>query len=230
MATIKLNSDGRVLLTSGNDGSSRVRCECCDSVALCCVYPATCGLGPPSITFYGETLAGSGTAFGDTLNGVILEGDVWAVYRNGQRTTQDCLGLALPEQDEANVAADLPTNLVLSIEFVSAIPNISPPPATVESFFSFAGEMIFTGGFLDLDNPLLGQCYYSLVDIVPGQFYDEGFVLARNSETCRWELWDSPLGFLYAYRDDADIVGSYTIAEEYSFGQIGIFLTSVVIS
>jgi hypothetical protein len=46
---------------------------------------------PASINFYGTTLSLSGLAYGNTTNGVILEGTVWAVYIAGVRTTQPSL-------------------------------------------------------------------------------------------------------------------------------------------
>jgi hypothetical protein len=206
VATIKLNSEGRVLISSGESGAVRVRCACCDSGELCCVYPASCGVGPPSITFYGVGLLGGedGTIFGDIFNGVFLEGDVWGVYRNGQRTTRECLGLALPEQGEANVAADLPTSLVLSLDYADGF----------ESFFVLS-TLNYNGGVSDeafAENALFGQCYWAGASGAPGQNFDEGWALAFNPQQCRWELWDGPLGTLFAYRADGEPAGSYTAA------------------
>ena len=46
---------------------------------------------PDSINFYGTTLSKSGTSYGDATNGVFLEGENWAVYRNGAKTGKDHL-------------------------------------------------------------------------------------------------------------------------------------------
>jgi hypothetical protein len=46
---------------------------------------------PSSINFYGKNLLLNGISYGDTENGVIPEGSVWAVYENGVRTEQSTL-------------------------------------------------------------------------------------------------------------------------------------------
>jgi hypothetical protein len=47
---------------------------------------------PDAITLLGVgSLAKSGTAYGNTTNGVILEGGVWARYLSGVRATKACL-------------------------------------------------------------------------------------------------------------------------------------------
>ncbi len=60
------------------------------------MYPADAGLSvfPATVFVNGQSLSlstGGGTAYGNTTNGVILEGNRWAVYVNGVRTTQRCL-------------------------------------------------------------------------------------------------------------------------------------------
>jgi hypothetical protein len=103
MPTIK-TSGGAVLLKSG-----KVSCGCCSG---CQTYPAFPVLLEPdpedpeagfiqwtadsanlptSIDFYGTTLYKSGTSYGNTTNGVILEGEKWAVYIEGVRTERDYL-------------------------------------------------------------------------------------------------------------------------------------------
>lgn len=113
MATIKYQEDGqgnKKIITTEVDGQIKVSCECCSSG--CETYPAfpvlmepdpddeTAGFIqwtsdsanlPDAINFYGTTLSKSGTSYGDTTNGVILEGEKWAVYRNGSRTEKDYL-------------------------------------------------------------------------------------------------------------------------------------------
>lgn len=46
---------------------------------------------PAEINFYGTTLQKNGTGYGNSTNGVNLEGEKWAVYRNGTRTEEDYL-------------------------------------------------------------------------------------------------------------------------------------------
>ena len=103
MPTIK-TSGGAVILKGG-----KVSCGCCSS---CQTYPAFPVLLEPdpedpeagfiqwtadsanlpaSIDFYGTTLTKSGTSYGNTTNGVILEGEKWAVYIDSVRTERDYL-------------------------------------------------------------------------------------------------------------------------------------------
>jgi hypothetical protein len=107
MPTIK-TSGGKVLITTGT-GPPMVRCECCSSCSLYPAFPvllepdpedeeagyiqwtADTDNLPASIDFYGTTLTKSGTGYGDTTNGVILEGEKWAVYIDGVRTERDYL-------------------------------------------------------------------------------------------------------------------------------------------
>jgi hypothetical protein len=107
MPTIK-TSDGKVLTTAGT-GLPKVRCECCSPCSLYPAFPvllepdpedpeagfiqwtADTDNLPASIDFYGTTLYKSGTSYGDTTNGVILEGEKWAVYIEGVRTERDYL-------------------------------------------------------------------------------------------------------------------------------------------
>ena len=85
MATVKM-SGGKVVTKAG-----KVSCTCC----VCCMYGAAYAVAsnlPEAITLIGVgSLAKSGTDYGNTTNGVILESGVWAVYIEGVRTTQDCL-------------------------------------------------------------------------------------------------------------------------------------------
>ena len=107
MPTIK-TSGGKVLTTAGT-GLPKVRCECCSPCSLYPAFPvllepdpedeeagyiqwtADTDNLPTSIDFYGTTLYKSGTGYGDTTNGVILEGEKWAVYIEGVRTERDYL-------------------------------------------------------------------------------------------------------------------------------------------
>jgi len=88
--TVKL-SGGKVVTKEG-----KVSCTCCTPSA-CCMYPADHDWGdgsdlPAAITLLGVgSLSKSGTDYGDTTNGVILESGVWARYVGGVRTTRPCL-------------------------------------------------------------------------------------------------------------------------------------------
>jgi hypothetical protein len=46
---------------------------------------------PNEVTVDGVSFNRSGTGYGNTTNGVILEEDAWAKYRNGARSTRPCL-------------------------------------------------------------------------------------------------------------------------------------------
>ena len=83
-------SGGKVVTKAG-----KVSCTCCAAPAVCCMYAATSAVAadlPDAITLLGVgSLAKSGTDYGDTTNGVILETGVWARYIAGVRTTNACL-------------------------------------------------------------------------------------------------------------------------------------------
>jgi hypothetical protein len=111
MATIKLQEDAqgnKKAIISVVGSETKVSCECCSSCAAYPAYPVEVGVDeegnptfdqwtansanlPYSINFYGTTLSKSGTSYGNTTNGVFLEGEKWAVYRNGVRTEKDHL-------------------------------------------------------------------------------------------------------------------------------------------
>lgn len=46
---------------------------------------------PDAVTVDGVSFNRSGTGYGNTTNGVILEGNVWVKYRNGVRSERPCL-------------------------------------------------------------------------------------------------------------------------------------------
>ena len=111
MATIKLQEDAqgnKKVIISVVGSETKVSCECCSSCLAYPAYPVEVGFDeegnptfdqwtadsanlPDSINFYGTTLSKSGTSYGDATNGVFLEGEKWAVYRNGVRTEKDHL-------------------------------------------------------------------------------------------------------------------------------------------
>jgi len=184
VATIKVQVDEsgtRRVITKLVDGNRLVSCACCES-GECCVYPASCGIGPESVEHYGSTIAGSGTSFGDTTNGVILEDGVWAIYRNGSRSTKSCLGLALPSLS-VNVAAVLATTYILDVTLAGG--------GSFTSFMEYSGALDTTG------NPC---------------FWDDfgGIYLLFNQTNCRWELTEPSSG-PFAYISTAMPIGSYTI-------------------
>jgi len=95
MGTIKTTGTGSALriITKTVDSEVRVSCSCCEEG--CCMYPAASAVAadlPAAITLLGVgSLTKSGSAYGDTTNGVILESGVWAKYVSGVRSTQACL-------------------------------------------------------------------------------------------------------------------------------------------
>jgi hypothetical protein len=111
MATIKYQEDAqgnKKVIISVVGSETKVSCECCSSCLAYPAYPVEVGIDedgnptfdqwtadsanlPDSINFYGTTLSKSGTSYGDATNGVFLEGEKWAVYRNGVRTEKDHL-------------------------------------------------------------------------------------------------------------------------------------------
>jgi len=111
MATIKYQEGAqgnKKVIISVVGSETKVSCECCSSCLAYPAYPVEVGIDeegnptfdqwtadsmnlPDSINFYGTTLSKSGTSYGNTTNGVFLEGEKWAVYRNGVRTEKDHL-------------------------------------------------------------------------------------------------------------------------------------------
>jgi hypothetical protein len=66
-------------------------CAICEWYCATQSWIADSGNLPSAVNFYGTSLSLSGTSYGNTTNGVILEGSVWAVYIAGVRTTQPSL-------------------------------------------------------------------------------------------------------------------------------------------
>ena len=111
MATIKYQEDAqgnKKVIISVVGSETKVSCECCSSCLAYPAYPVEVGIDeegnptfdqwtadsanlPDSINFFGTTLSKSGTSYGDANNGVFLEGEKWAIYRNGVRTEKDHL-------------------------------------------------------------------------------------------------------------------------------------------
>ena len=111
MATIKYQEDAqgnKKVIVSVSGSETKVSCECCSSCLAYPAYPVEVGIDedgnptfdqwtadsanlPDSINFFGTTLSKSGTSYGDATNGVFLEGEKWAVYRNGVRIEKDHL-------------------------------------------------------------------------------------------------------------------------------------------
>jgi hypothetical protein len=90
-----IKTQGGKVITKGG----KVSCECCGGEVSCCIYSARALANslydshdlPDSISVNGTSFERSGTSYGNTTNGVILEGSVWAKYNNGLRTTNECL-------------------------------------------------------------------------------------------------------------------------------------------
>jgi hypothetical protein len=194
IATTVDESGTRRAVTKLVEGERLVSCTCCTAAAECCVYPASCGRGPESVLFYGSTLSGDGTTFGDTTNGVILEDGEWAVYRNGVRSTRACLGMAT--EGSINVAANLATSYEL--EVVLGFPQYTT--------LSFSGAT--PPDFESPNFPVTeGHCAWDGVGF--GQDFDNGLKLFFDPTTCRWVITDSGFFGLYAYREDDSPLGSY---------------------
>jgi hypothetical protein len=85
---------GKVITKDG-----KVSCECCETPQDCCMYPAQALVNgayaasnlPSAVTISGTSYSRFGTGYGDTTNGILLEGSVWAKYANGTRSEQPCL-------------------------------------------------------------------------------------------------------------------------------------------
>lgn len=201
MATIKVQVDesgARRVITKLVDGNRVASCACCAVGGECCVYPASCGIGPESVEHYGSTIAGSGTSFGDTTNGVILESGVWAVYRNGSRTTKTCLGMALPSAS-VNVAAVLSSTYAL---------NVTGPGINISSTLSYDGAI--APGVFDINvvGNVEGQCIWT--GISGSQDFDSGFSLFFSPANCRWQIASGPMDAVFAYLAADLPPGSYT--------------------
>ena len=204
MATVKTKVDqsGALrIITKVIDGQRRVSCSCCEDELTCCVFPASCGIAPAQIEFYGDTLDGTGTTFGDTQNGVMLESGVWAVYRNGARSERDCLGLAV-DGFSTNVAAVLATSYSLAFELLN-------PPNDAEVYTAtLSGPETILAVTISSFSSVVGQCGWAGAADQATQNFDEGFKLFFNPSNCRWELTDGPIAFLYAHNSSE--TGAYT--------------------
>jgi hypothetical protein len=213
IATVVDQEGSRKVVTKLVGEDRRVSCSCCESGQQCCVYPASCGVGPEAVEFYGDTLSGSGTSFGDTENGVILESGVWAVYRNGVRTERDCLGLATGA-GTINVAASLATSYAMAFDWI--YDPISDPPGVLEitatlSYINTAGNEGVIGSVVSegIIDGAVGQCGWSGSKDQVTQAFDEGFALFFNTQNCRWEITAGPINALYGYRSSDMPTGVY---------------------
>lgn len=170
------------------------------------MYPASCGIGPDAINFHGEIILGSGTSFGNTENGVVLEGTEWAVYRNASRSTRNCLGFAF----QGSVSPALSTSYALSLDAFNG-----DFTETFTSTLSFLGDISDIILHADQDfSGAIGQCGWGGGIDQASQNFDEGFVLFFNAQGCRWELTNGPVDFLIAYRESNMPDGVYTSSRE----------------
>jgi hypothetical protein len=195
-------------------------CGPCEPALSCCVYPATCDKGPDSILFYGTTISGDGNTYGDTTNGVIREENVWAVYRDGRRSTIICLNISydvsrpsaqetvveiLPSNVAANLASSYLVNLVY--KFVNVDGNLEG--RSYEIPMKFGGRM--GDLFLQVSE---GQCgwFNSIQDPI---FFDAAYYLAFNDKSCLWEFFiAAPIEFggreVWGIRNSNSPIGPYT--------------------
>lgn len=80
-------------------GLRAVECSCCEQIDPCGLYPAqelydefySPSDLPDSVTVDGISYARSGTSYGNTTNGVLLETNVWAKYKNSVRSARPTL-------------------------------------------------------------------------------------------------------------------------------------------
>jgi hypothetical protein len=207
-------------------------CDPCEPELTCCVYPASCDKGPESILFYGTTISGDGETYGDTTNGVIREGSVWAVYRNGIRSTRDCLNISYDArrptpQDifieilPSNVAANLASAYLVNLIYKTT--NIDGDLVGQ----SYSIPMKFGGVIGDLFGQISErQCgwFNAIPDPI---FFDQGYYLAFNDKSCLWEFWildEVSVGGrdIIGIRNSNSPVGPYTSTNE--------FFESIIIS
>ena len=74
-------------------------CACCEQPDPCGLYPAQELFDqfyspsdlPDAVTVDGVSYARNGTSYGDTINGVLLEENVWAKYKNSVRSARPAL-------------------------------------------------------------------------------------------------------------------------------------------
>ena len=86
---------------------------------------------PDAVTVDGVSFNRSGTGYGNTTNGVILEGNVWVKYRNGVRSERLCLIQGGVVDQFAS------TYIVSSPYFSSWISNVT---VTRDSLCEWSGE------------------------------------------------------------------------------------------
>ena len=207
MATVKM-SGGKVVTKAG-----KVSCTCC--AAVCCMYPAESAVAadlPDAITLLGVgSLAKSGTDYGDTTNGVILESGVWAKYLAGVRSTKACLidddGAFTPGDD---VVEDQFLGVYLIKGGLTWSPVTGDEAVRVELcgwFVDFTGDEFCVGCSISLyyDGVLPGISDYKwhiAVETLAGGGY---FSLAVKTSPDQ----SSPVGTYY----DADNDATYTVEE-----------------
>jgi hypothetical protein len=101
---------------------------------------------PEAITLLGVgSLAKSGTDYGNTTNGVILESGVWAVYIEGVRTTQQCLISGNVEDQFAS------TYLIHNFSFTGYCNNYSDPVTDI--LVTRESTCLWSGNFEALYDP-----------------------------------------------------------------------------
>ena len=218
MATIKTTGTGTGLriLTKTAGEVQRVSCSCCEGEEYCCVFPASCGKGPASIFFYGDTLGETATGsliYGDDENGAELSGGQWIIYRNGQSRTQLCLGMGSSlGVSPPPVQANLASSYGVAVTFESA-----QPFNTTVSYSGLAAEINAACGGNLVGCGFRGQCGWSGSGGGQGGLSDEGVSIIFNTDSCRWELQSGPLNFLYAYLSGSaqqSPMGGYTPVAE----------------
>lgn len=121
MATIKTQtySGQRRIITKLSGSERKASCSCCEEVSCCLLdtqlnldtYPTGAIIQdklPPIIIFEGNALSAGVLGYGEITNGVFLENGIWAVYKNGTRSTRRCL--------ISNIANDIVDDFPPSVE------------------------------------------------------------------------------------------------------------------
>jgi hypothetical protein len=120
---------------------------------------------PVAIDFYGTTLQKNGTGYGNSTNGVNLEGEKWAVYRNGTRS-------------EANHLLSGGRNDFFADQYTAIFPKLFSSD-TYTAIVTRVSECFWTGQF-QVDNcPVIGKAGLSLSD--SGWVFRASAVISANA-------------------------------------------------
>jgi hypothetical protein len=128
---------------------------------------------PDNVTVNGTSFSLSGTGYGNTTNGVILEGNVWAKYTNGVRSSRPCLiqgGVEDQFADTYNLSAtntfDSSLSISISLNRVSLCNWEASAPGGGVYFLIY--QSLGSPNFPPLERPrwLVGSIAVGFVDVV----------------------------------------------------------------